>query len=245
MILAIETVEQFGSVALFDGKLLIEEIQLPRDRRSAQTLAPTIDSLLRKYSVSPQQIDSVVVVVGPGSFTGLRVGVATAQLFAYSVGAKIVAVRTHEVCAIPFCSVSGINFISVGVDAQRGDVVVQNFRRSDKKSDTSFEATCSPHLVSVSDWWAESHNSLFFTGPAMEKWHSKSPDFVAIADSSLWCPSASAAGIAALSRLSQGISDDLWSLLPIYARPSAAEENAVKISQTTCSQSELLRGSDV
>ncbi len=84
LILAIETTEKHGSVALLDGRQVLADVRLPQDRRSAQTLTVAMDAILREQSVAPEKIELVAVVLGPGSFTGLRVGVMAAKMFAES-----------------------------------------------------------------------------------------------------------------------------------------------------------------
>ncbi|MCA9264481.1 MAG: tRNA (adenosine(37)-N6)-threonylcarbamoyltransferase complex dimerization subunit type 1 TsaB, partial [Planctomycetales bacterium] len=98
-VLALETSSFHGSVALLDGQMLLASRALPDDSRSAESLAPTIREVLTSVGVTPRAIELVAVTVGPGSFTGLRVGVTTAKTFAYAVSAAVVGVNTLEVLA--------------------------------------------------------------------------------------------------------------------------------------------------
>ena len=220
MLLSIETTEKFGSVALLDGGRLLRELRLPTSDRSAKTLAPALDCLLRGEHCLPADIMAVAVVVGPGSFTGLRVGVATAKAFAYAIGAKVVAVDTMRTVAagVPFRD----GFLSVGVDAQRGDVVAQTFELSPEGPQPVSER----RLIAVADWWNEKERypQIVFTGPALDRFRTKVSEGAILADESLWTPKASVAGRLAAMRLATGESDDLQSLVPIYSRLSAAEE---------------------
>lgn len=129
-ILALETTDAQGSVALCDGGEILASRRLDADRRSAQTLAPTIRETLAEFGWAPGDVDAVAVAVGPGSFTGLRVGVATAKMFAWAVGAKIVGVDALEAIAseierLPNGAEAAV--VSVGIDAQRGDVAARRF----------------------------------------------------------------------------------------------------------------------
>ncbi|MDR0335544.1 MAG: tRNA (adenosine(37)-N6)-threonylcarbamoyltransferase complex dimerization subunit type 1 TsaB [Planctomycetaceae bacterium] len=219
ILLALETTEKYGSVAILNGNNVLAEIQLPQDRRSAQTLAPAIDMLFQKTNIIPNKIAVVVVVVGPGSFTGLRVGVTTAKMFAYAVGAKIVGVETFDVVA-EMCSHFSNNYLSVGVDAQRGEVVAALF----KKTETGYKAADQPKLIRVADWWEQAEDVLF-TGPALERWSSKAPQTVLLANEQFWFPQASAAGkVAAEQIVHRNVTENCWQLQPIYSRLSAAEE---------------------
>jgi tRNA threonylcarbamoyladenosine biosynthesis protein TsaB len=125
-ILALETTEQFGSVALLDDDHVLAEITLPKDRRSSQTLHPALHTLFEQLNTVPAEIEVVAVVAGPGSFTGLRVGVSAANIFAYTTGAKVIALDTFHTIASVVLPRNGV--VSVGVDAQRGEVVAAILR---------------------------------------------------------------------------------------------------------------------
>ena len=128
-ILALETTEAVGTVAaMCDGKLLTE-LTLEPTLRSAQSLAPAMKALLERVGWHATDVDLVAVTVGPGSFTGLRVGVTAAKTFAYAAQADVLGLDTLEVIAagVP----EDIDLISTAVDAQRGDVVAALFTRGD------------------------------------------------------------------------------------------------------------------
>ena len=218
-ILALETTEKFGSVALLEGSRVLAETVLPKDRRSSQTFHPALHTLLQKTQITPQEIDYVAVIAGPGSFTGLRVGVTAAKVFAYTTGAKVVALDTFQTIA---AAMSHPGTISIGVDAQRGEVVSAVLRRTER----GIEMVKEPMLIAASDWWehAEQYDNVLFTGPALERWAGKAPPHLVPAAESDWFPKASVAGKLAAERIASGLLDDVWSLLPIYSRLSAAEE---------------------
>ena len=73
-ILALETSELSGSVAAWSSGKLIRELDLEQSQRSAQSLAPAIATLLEEVGWRPGDVQLTAVTVGPGSFTGLRVG---------------------------------------------------------------------------------------------------------------------------------------------------------------------------
>ncbi len=223
-ILALETTEKFGSVALLEGTTLLAGTLLPQDKRSAQTLTVAMDAMLREQNIVPEAIDRVAVVIGPGSFTGLRVGVTAAKIFAFATKAKIVGLKTHEVVAKSCFSEENASknlpeYISVGVDAQRGDVCAQIFH----KNHSRYEPLSHAELIPVADWWkqAEFFENLAFTGPALEKFSAKAPDHVRLLSENLWMPKASIAGMMAAECTEF---DDIAGLVPIYSRLSAAEE---------------------
>jgi len=218
-ILALETSELTGSVAAAaDGKVLAE-LQLDPQQRSAQSLAPTIRAILEEVGWEPRQVQLLAVTVGPGSFTGLRVGVATAKVFAYAVGAEVLGISTLE--AIAVAAPDGVPAVSVAVDAQRGDVVAQRFRRGPVAWP---EPEGEPALVPMEQWLAALPPSFAVSGPVLKKWTEPLPMGVTMLDRAFWRPMAGNVARLAYRDYLAGRRDDLWNLLPVYSRPSAAEE---------------------
>ena len=120
-ILAIETTDPVGSVAaMTDGKLLLE-IELNSQQRSAQSLAPAMKTLMDRVGWKPADMQLVALTIGPGSFTGLRVGLAMAKTFAYAVGAEIMGINTLE--TIAEAAPENVSALTAAIDAQRGDIV--------------------------------------------------------------------------------------------------------------------------
>ncbi len=95
--LAIECSGIGGSIAVFEGDAVLAMVQLPAPQSSVQTLSQGIDELLKP--LSPRLPEMLSVTVGPGSFTGLRVGLATAKMLAWAWGVPVAAVDTLAVVA--------------------------------------------------------------------------------------------------------------------------------------------------
>ena len=102
-LLALETSGKSGSVAIAtsrsDGSLVIEQEVLAPEWGSARTLAPAIADLLNRQQLTPRRLDAIAVVQGPGSFTGLRVGAATAKTMAWALGIPLIAVDALDCVA--------------------------------------------------------------------------------------------------------------------------------------------------
>lgn len=99
VLLALETSGKSGSVAIIDRSgdpNSVRSITLPDDIGSAQSLAPAIRELLKQSGMSVSEIGCIALLTGPGSFTGLRVGVATAKAMAYGLGCPIVELDTLD-----------------------------------------------------------------------------------------------------------------------------------------------------
>lgn len=124
-ILALETIGVSASVALLEDGVEVRTVRLDAGEKSARALVPAVQRLLGQAGWKPEDIGLVAVAEGPGSFTGLRVGITFAKTFAYTVHAAVIGVPTLEALAAGTpveCSP-----LSVAMDAQRGDVVVQDF----------------------------------------------------------------------------------------------------------------------
>jgi tRNA threonylcarbamoyladenosine biosynthesis protein TsaB len=234
-ILALETTDPAGSVAAIDGCNLLAELTLSSSQRSARSLAPAVKSLLEHAEWRPRDIQLVGVSVGPGSFTGLRVGVTTAKVFAYCVGAQTLGINTLEaIAAGTGFGVQGSGFgvqgndsqafnqqLCVAIDAQRGDVVVQSFAGN---SPDSINALGPQELIAADAWLARLEPGTWVTGPALTRWADRLPPDVHILDRSNWFPRAAAVGLLAARYYTEGRRDDLWKIVPHYCRRSAAEE---------------------
>lgn len=95
-ILAFDTSNQALSAALFEDDILMGEITLAIKKNHSISLMPTIDYLIRSCDLTPQDLDRIVVAKGPGSYTGLRVAVATAKTLAYSLGIDLVGLSSLQ-----------------------------------------------------------------------------------------------------------------------------------------------------
>jgi tRNA threonylcarbamoyladenosine biosynthesis protein TsaB len=98
-IVAIETSGRVGSVALALGPDLLDQAVFSADLNHAVELLPSIHRLTAAHAWPPASIDQFYVSAGPGSFTGLRIGITVARTLAYATGARVVAVPTVDVLA--------------------------------------------------------------------------------------------------------------------------------------------------
>ncbi len=129
LLLAIETSGRLGSVALGRGGGLLEERPFSVALSHARELLPTIRELCRDHAAAPAQITCVCVSAGPGSFTGLRVGVTCARMLALATGAATVAVPTLDVIAQnALRAARPPRHVAVLLDAKRKRVFAAAFR---------------------------------------------------------------------------------------------------------------------
>jgi tRNA threonylcarbamoyladenosine biosynthesis protein TsaB len=112
-------------VALFRGGELVAERRAPAHRPGSETLLPAIDALLRRAGCEPRQLEAFAVGVGPGSFTGLRVGIATVKGLAFGSGAPVAAVGT--LAALALRAPRTRDAIVAVLDAQRDEIYAASF----------------------------------------------------------------------------------------------------------------------
>lgn len=217
-ILALETSTRWGSVAAMLEDQLLGEIALPTDRRTAQSLVPAIRELLGHVGWKPADIQLVAVTEGPGSFTGLRIGVTAAKTLAYAVNANLIGVNTLEVIAAQSPEATEICAV---MDAQRKQLFVAAFRRSGGDSLLAMQPT---RIVDVDQWLGMLRDQVTVTGPPLGKLRERLSSRIRVAPEEGWPPRASTVGRVAWRHFRAGKRPDIWGLVPRYYRSSAAEE---------------------
>jgi len=226
-IVAIETSGRYGSVAALwgeeNGAQPLQQIALGGDQRTAQALAPALHELLAQVDWSPQSVELVAVAVGPGSFTGLRIGVTTAKAFAYAVGAEIIGVNTLAVMAAQAMSHESSSHAPLWtiLDAQRQELFVARFVGDEHGG---FPVDCDASIVAQDAWLVQLQSGDRVIGPPLRTLKSKLPDGVVAMPEELWQPMATAVGRVGWRAYQSGRRDDVWKLAPHYFRLSAAEE---------------------
>ena len=126
-VLAVETSTLAGGVALVDGDRLVAEYVLDVSVTHSERLLATVDRVLADARWTPRDLEGLAVSIGPGSFTGLRIGVSTVKGLALALGLPVAAVPTLDAMAaavpwtaLPVCPV---------LDARRGEVYASLYRR--------------------------------------------------------------------------------------------------------------------
>ena len=115
-ILAFETTDSIASVALYsDGEVF--ETVIESDKRHAESVLPAAEALLSAHGLSTADMDAFAADVGPGSFTGVRIGVCTANALAAAHGKPVVAVNALETLAFPY----GVETVCALIDARNGN----------------------------------------------------------------------------------------------------------------------------
>ncbi|MBS0201506.1 MAG: tRNA (adenosine(37)-N6)-threonylcarbamoyltransferase complex dimerization subunit type 1 TsaB [Planctomycetes bacterium] len=232
LVIGIETSGLNGSVALNrDGQCLESRRLDQAGRRHAQSLTLELRQLLRDHQATPQDVQVIAVSRGPGSFTGLRVGLVCAKTFAYATGCQFVAVDTLAVIA-ENCP-PDINDTWVVEDAQRGDLFAGRYQRS---SENHWEQV-SPVVVVASDSWLPQRTKLeTVCGRGLLRHDHSELSCRCLVEESFTRPRAEVAAFLGERRLltthrSDDPDFDFWKSIPFYIRPSAAEEQRDRASQ--------------
>lgn len=126
LLLAIDTSTPQVGVALGAGGATVGEIRLPGGRRHAEQLAPAISYLCATSGVSLDQLAGIAVGIGPGLFTGLRVGVTTAKVMAQALRIPVVPVVSLDLVAYPLRHTNRL--IAAVIDARRHEVFHASYR---------------------------------------------------------------------------------------------------------------------
>ena len=227
--LGVETSGMIGAVALRRAGETVESVSLQQaGRRHAQTLVAEVDALLRRAGVTSQQLEVVSVSIGPGSFTGLRVGVVFAKTLAYAIGCRLAAVDTFR--AIAAARPADVSEVFVVSDAQRGDLFVGRYSLGDSASgpmrlgEIAIESiTNFCHRVQEI---TASRTDIAITGPAAATLQTALPPSVRVLAAELQLPRAEFIAALGEQQALVGELSDPWLLEPFYLRRSAAEEKA-------------------
>jgi tRNA threonylcarbamoyladenosine biosynthesis protein TsaB len=130
-LLAIESASERASVALLRGGVPLALRATPRERPASETLLPTLLALLGEHGLAPAALDGIAVSIGPGSFTGLRVGAATAKGLAFGALHGVAAVPTLAALAAKGASLVPAPRVVATLDARREELYAAAYDGAD------------------------------------------------------------------------------------------------------------------
>lgn len=227
LILALDSSTRFGSAALVrDGAPLVE-YTLSVQRTHAERLLPAVAQVLEGAGLAPGDVEAVAVTRGPGSFTGLRIALATAKGLAYALSRPVIGVGTLD--ALAFGVAGWADFICPLLDARRGEAYAAVFRRQPGGRSERVSDYLALPVPAILDRLAEAagEGRVAFVGDAVplhaallrERWGERAvfPGEAVAALRASW--------VAALAaeRLARGETDSPETLVPLYVRPPEAE----------------------
>ena len=227
LILAFETSAKAGSVALMDdGKLLGESYQNTGLTHS-QTLLSMAQSLVESCGYTPQQVEAVAVAAGPGSFTGVRIGVAAAKGFAWGGDLPCYGVSTLEAMALNLGIWQG--YVVCAMDARRSQVYNAIFRAEQG----ILSRVCEDRAISLEEL-AEEVKALngpcFLVGDGSVLCQKAIPTMILPPEHRMH-QRAAGVGLAAWNAIQAGLPGDGATLEPNYLRLSQAERERLEKEQ--------------
>lgn len=217
--LILETSGRIGQVALAEDDRVLACKRLDEARRHARDLAPAVRELFAQQSWKPKDVSAVLVSHGPGSYTGLRVGIMSAKTFAYATGCALLAIDTFS--AIALQAPKEAMLIDVVEDAQQDKVYVQRFVRSTRNED--LHPVTELTIQQFDEVKSRLTSDVWITGPGLRGREAQLANHHFV-NSQDWQPRAETLLKIGFDRFSRGERDDLWAVEPLYLRPSAAEE---------------------
>jgi tRNA threonylcarbamoyladenosine biosynthesis protein TsaB len=221
-ILAVETATLQGSIALVGEQGVLAEVRSEEGMTHAAWLMPAIERLFRMTALSLEQIDGLAVSAGPGSFTGLRIGLSTVKGLALGAGKPVVAIDTLDVLAqaVPPCR----RLVCPIVDARKKEVYAALYGPSEEDG----LRRLTPDMVLPPQRLAERIDAaVLFVGNGIEPYRSVLSRTLGhralFASQRFRYPRAAVVAQLGLARLARGRTDVLETLEPLYVRPSEAE----------------------
>lgn len=219
-ILALSTAEQCSSLAIVDGtRLLYEEFWENRRTHSKRAMDMVENALENRVGIPLDEIDAFVAAKGPGSFTGLRIGISVIQALAYSVNKSAFGVSSLDGIAYRF---SGLNQpVCVMMDAKRSEVYTAVYRFEN----TSLKSKTKENVASPVDAIRLAGDGAFFAGTgALAYLDVISNELTEYAVSDGFSLSVSAAAMVRAADDTQGFYSEKRNILaPSYIRKSDAE----------------------
>jgi tRNA threonylcarbamoyladenosine biosynthesis protein TsaB len=219
-ILALDTSTRSAAVALAlsDGRLF--EAAPDPARPHGQALLPDIASLLNQARTEARALEAIAVGLGPGSYTGLRIGLTAAKTLAYVTGARLVGLDSLELLAqnAPADAVR----IAVIADAQRGTLYSAAFRRT--AAGEPLERVQETKVVARVEWFEGVQPGTLVLGPELKRLALDLPASVVLAPPEAGIPRGRHLVALARRAIEAGERCDPWLLEPVYLRTSSAEE---------------------
>lgn len=224
-ILAVESTSMVAGTALIQEDKLIGEIRVNHLKTHSEQLLPMIDQLLKNCACSLDEIDVLAVSVGPGSFTGIRIGVATLKGLALALNKPVIGVSSLQALAWQVPHFTG--WIIPLVDAQKNMVYTAAYYFDGPQAITALP----PDVLHIQEWietLLQKEEPLLFLGDAAAKHRVRLEDSfrerAQFADPVHAMPSAAAVGQCAMVQALKGEFQQADDLHPVYLRTSQAEK---------------------
>jgi len=218
--LAIETSGRVGSISLGRGDVLLATEPLPQKQRHNIDLVPVMAAVFDRYGLKPSQLEQVYISTGPGSFTGLRIAVATVKMLALAGDVKIVDVPTLDVVASN--APAEHEHVAVGLNLKRDTLWSGIYHR---RGDGILELVGEAKLMTMAQLLSQSPRPVAVLGdplPPLSDLPAGMMNGVTVLPASLSKPASESLWHLGRIRSMQGRYIEAGQLLPLYARSPEA-----------------------
>ncbi|MBM4165374.1 MAG: tRNA (adenosine(37)-N6)-threonylcarbamoyltransferase complex dimerization subunit type 1 TsaB [Ignavibacteria bacterium] len=237
-ILGIETATETCGVALMREGILLDEFSREEKHIHAEQLVPMVEQLLKKNNTELASLDGVAISIGPGSFTGLRIGLSVAKGLAESVNLPLVAVPTLTSVAFALKNTlhaSEQTMVSV-LEIQRNEFAVASFsskRFFEHHSEVISVLQHTDSTAAIEQYFMQRSEQLLLCGPASEKifrvlqnYHSLQEKIFLAGNAFRKCNARFVAFLGA-QLLQQNDIADIPSLQPLYGKDFVAKQSTI------------------
>jgi tRNA threonylcarbamoyladenosine biosynthesis protein TsaB len=224
LILAVDTTTLHGSVALLEDSHLLAEMGSVTSLTHSERLLPAVDLILRQQDLAIKDVEAFAVAAGPGSFTGIRIGLSTIKSFALASGNPVAPVSTLKALALKL-RLPHNRLLCPLLDARKGEIYAALFEvRKGQLVEVVPQGVYSPDRFLAR---LPSHRIVSFIGNGVDVWKDKIFDYLRdkarFSSRSLFI--AHEVGLLGYRQLRAGKAPDVREVKPLYFRRSQAEEN--------------------
>jgi tRNA threonylcarbamoyladenosine biosynthesis protein TsaB len=215
--IAIETTARQGGLTLGTGDEIVQTVAFDAQRRHAVQLVSRLAELLGQHGLKPADLDELYVSAGPGSFTGIRVGITVARALAQTLPRlRALAVPTASAIAL---NAAALDFAHLGVvmDAKEDSMYLARFARDSGQ----IVQAAPPAIVTVAQLLADTPKPILLIGEGLG-YHRISAPGIDIGDQSLWLPRCDAVWQIGRQLAQAGEYGKYTAILPIYSRKPEA-----------------------
>jgi len=220
LILGIETSTKTCSIALADGKKVRDEISLHLGLSHSERIIPLLDEILKRNGMAIKDVDGIAVSIGPGSFTGIRVGVSTARGLAQSLNIPLVGIPSLD--GLAFGTGTSGEVVCPMIDALRREIYTALYKGRKRLT---------PHqLIGIEKWLEilkDKKETILFLGDPVDIYENLIKDFLKnrakIVEKDKRYPSAARIAELGLEKLVSGEGKKYDEVFPLYIRRPEAE----------------------
>lgn len=223
IVLSVDSSSTTATVAIASEDKILGEISLNDKREHSVILMELIELLLDKCNLTIDDIDGFAISEGPGSFTGLRIGMATIKGLAFGTNKPCISISTLDTLAYNVINFNGL--ICPIMDALRGNVYTNLYKNNNGNLQSVFEASCIS-IEELTELLKEKDEPVIFLGDGLIKhkeYLTNNLEKVTFATLNSNYPKASSLAELAIKKLKNEELQDINKIVPVYLRKSQAE----------------------